>query len=91
VPAGLFGCALIVGVVSALGGFIHPAPFVVLCFAAGASLVLAGVTTITGFSKVSPSRPVELALGATYIGVGLLTVLVGLTFFGLMTMCVVCI
>jgi len=86
----LFGCALIVGVASALSGFTHPAPFVVLCFVAAGSLLLAGVTTVTGFSKVSRSRPVELALGAGYIGVGLLTLLVGLIFFGLMNACFVC-
>jgi hypothetical protein len=91
VPAALFGCAVIVGVASALSGFTHPAPFVVLCFVAGASLLVAGFMTFTGYSRVSRSRPVELALGAAYIGVGLLTLLVGLVFFGLMTMCVVCI
>jgi hypothetical protein len=91
VPIALFFCALVVGVASARNGFNHPAPFVVLCFFAGASLLLAGFVTLTGYSRVSRSRPVELALGAAYIGVGLLTLLVGLVFFGLMTMCVVCI
>jgi hypothetical protein len=91
VPAMLFGCALIVGVASALSGFSHPAPFVFLCFLAGASLLLAGFTTVNGFSRVSRSRRVELALGTTYIGVGLVTLVAGLIFYGLMTMCVVCI
>jgi hypothetical protein len=87
----LFGCALIVGVASALSGFSHPAPFVVLCFVAGASLLVAGVSTLSGFSKLSRSRPVELALGAGYLAVGLVTLLVGLVFFGLMNTCWVCI
>jgi hypothetical protein len=90
VPALLFGCALIVGVVSAASGFTHPAPFVVLCFLAAASLLVAGFTTVIGLSKVSRSRRIELALGGTYLGLGLLTLLVGLVFFGLMNACYVC-
>jgi hypothetical protein len=54
-------------------------------------LLLAGFTTVIGYSRVSSSRRIELALGAAYLAVGLLTLLVGLVFFGLMTMCVVCI
>jgi hypothetical protein len=91
VPAALFGCAVIVGVASALSEFTHPAPFVVLCLVGGASLLLAGFTTVIGYSTVSSSRRIELALGAAYLAVGLLTLLVGLVFFGLMTMCMVCI
>jgi hypothetical protein len=91
VPATLFSCALIVGVVSALNGFNHPAPFVFLCFVAAASLLLAGFTSVIGYAKVSPSRRIELALGAGYIGIGLVTLLVGLVFFGLMNTCWVCI
>jgi hypothetical protein len=78
-------------VASALSGFNHPAPFVVLCFVAAASLLLAGVTTLSGFSKLSRSRPAELALGAGYLAIGLVTLLVGLVFFGLMNSCWVCI
>jgi hypothetical protein len=65
-PALLFGCALVVGVASALSGFDHPLPFVVLCFIAGATL------------------------RAAYTGLGLLTLLVGLVFYGLMNTCWVC-
>lgn len=90
VPATLFFCALIVGVATATSGFYHPAPFVVWCFTAAASLLIAGFTTVSGFSKVSTSRRIELALGATYVGVGLVTLLVGLVFYGLMSTCWIC-
>jgi hypothetical protein len=90
VPAVLFGCALIVGVASALNGFNHPAPFVVLCFVAAVSLMLAGFISVIGYAKVSVSRRIELVLGAGYIGIGLVTLLVGLVFFGLMNACLVC-
>jgi hypothetical protein len=91
VPAGLFGCALVVGVLSGLTGFSHPAPFVFLCFLAGASLLVGGFAIAIGNTKVFLSRAGAIALGATYIGVGLLALLVGMVFYGLMTMCVVCI
>jgi hypothetical protein len=89
-PALLFGCALVVGVASALSGFDHPLPFVVLCFIAGATLLFGGLTTLTGFSRVFHSRGVGLAVGAAYTGLGLLTLLVGLVFYGLMNTCWVC-
>ena len=89
-PALLLGCAVIAGVAGALNGFSHPAPFVFLCFLAAAALLLAGLATLTGFSHVLASRRVELALGAVYTSLGLLSLLVGLVFFGLMNSCWIC-
>ena len=89
-PATLFLCAVVVGVVSATSGFSHLAPFVVLCFVAAASLLVSGVAILAGVSNVSRSRALKRGVGIAYLGVGLVTLLVAVVFFGLMNTCLVC-
>jgi hypothetical protein len=90
VPAALFFFALIVGVVSAASGFTHPATFVVACFLAATGLLLGGAIAAFGSAKLFASRRVQLALGATYILLGVISLLVGLVFYGLMNACYTC-
>jgi hypothetical protein len=90
VPAALFFLALIVGVASAASGFTHPASFVVACFLAAAGLLLGGAIASLGSAKLFASRRVQVALGAAYFLLGLVSLLVGLVFYGLMNACYTC-